>query len=335
MLHVTSTRLTAAIARASGLLLRTDNVRRRRDRLEGSLPRARLRRASPSCPLLAGGASSASAASAGTTITASNGPFGTMLVRRLRQVRRVLAVPDHKRSAPQFWLHCNRHQTGPRNIDRLHRSIHRPERGVARIDDNGRTGRRPRVSQKLLGSVKRPGIGTQVTYAGHPLYLFDDKAGPVGGEGWFEPSLPPWHGEWYPVSAQGLPVAWAGMLAPSPIAGKTVVAAQLYDGNALHDFPVYSLSSDTASKSECNAACATAWPPLLTSGTPGVTAPLKTGNIGTLRRADGTIQVTYRGKPLYLYSLEGVIKNAGAGHAAGNGNAKKGPDGGTFSLVTP
>ena len=126
------------------------------------------------------------------------------------------------------------------------------------------------------------------------------------------------------------------MLAPSPIAGKTVVTAQLDDGNALHDFPVYSLSSDTATKSECNGACARTWLPLLTSGTPGVTAPLKTSELGTFKRADGTTQVTYRGKPLYLYSLEGVVtRAAGGGHAAGNGNGKAGPDGGSFSLVTP
>jgi len=39
------------------------------------------------------------------------------------------------------------------------------------------------VSQRLLGRVKRS-FGEQVTYAGHPLYLFDTMAGAVTGEGW-------------------------------------------------------------------------------------------------------------------------------------------------------
>jgi predicted lipoprotein with Yx(FWY)xxD motif len=194
----------------------------------------------------------------------------------------------------------------------------------------------PGVSQKLLGTVKRAGIGTQVTYAGHPLYLFDQKPGPVSGEGWFEPTVPPWHGVWYPISAQGLPVPWAGMVTLAPIAGKTVLTAQMYDGNALHDFPVYSLSSDSAGKSVCTSSCAATWPPLLTSGAPGLTKPLATSNFGTVKRPDGTVQVTYRGKPLYLYSLETVVKTgAGGGQAVGSGNGVKGPDGGTFSLVTP
>ena len=51
------------------------------------------------------------------------------------------------------------------------------------------------VSQSLLGRVRRT-FGEQVTYAGHPLYLFDTMAGSVSGEGWDEPGLPPWHGVW-------------------------------------------------------------------------------------------------------------------------------------------
>jgi len=31
------------------------------------------------------------------------------------------------------------------------------------------------VDAKLLGTVLRPGIGKQITYAGHPLYLFDPR----------------------------------------------------------------------------------------------------------------------------------------------------------------
>jgi len=333
MLHVTSTRLTAAMARASGLLLRSDKARRRRVRVERIAAACAVMAA---VPVLAGAASNASAASAGTKITTSSSPFGTMLVAGSGKYAGYSLYLITSDQPPSFGCRTTVIKLGPGASIACTGPANDQNAEWPALTTTGAPVAGPGVSQKLLGTVTRPGVGTQVTYAGHPLYLFDSKAGPVSGEGWFEPSLPPWHGVWYPVSAQGLPVPWAGMLTPSPIAGKTVLTAQLYDGNALHDFPVYSLSSDTASKSECNGACAATWPPLLTSGTPGVTAPLKASNLGTLKRADGTLQVTYRGKPLYLYSLEGVITHAsGGGHAAGNGNGKKGPDAGSFSLVTP
>ena len=63
------------------------------------------------------------------------------------------------------------------------------------------------VSQALLGRVYRKHVGWQVTYAGHPLYLFDEAPGQVTGEDWVEPGplLPPWHGIWWLISARGTP----------------------------------------------------------------------------------------------------------------------------------
>src|ERR1700722_6460141 len=63
----------------------------------------------------------------------------------------------------------------------------------------------PGVNPKLLGTVVRGGIGRQITYAGHPLYLFDPSSQPFApqGENFIETvkPLPPWHGYWYLVSA--------------------------------------------------------------------------------------------------------------------------------------
>ena len=42
----------------------------------------------------------------------------------------------------------------------------------------------PGVSARLLGTVYRKGVGTQITYRGYPLYLFDQMPGQVSGEGW-------------------------------------------------------------------------------------------------------------------------------------------------------
>ena len=63
---------------------------------------------------------------------------------------------------------------------------------------------------------------------------------------------------------------------------------------------LYVHAGDTATSSSCNGACATAWPPLaVASGQTAVLASGITGTLGTLTRADGTVQVTFDGLPLY------------------------------------
>ena len=55
---------------------------------------------------------------------------------------------------------------------------------------------------------------------------------------------------------------------------------------------------------KCTGSCVKEWPPLLvTAGSKPVAAPGVNGSLlGTVRRPDGKVQVTYRGMPLYLYS---------------------------------
>jgi predicted lipoprotein with Yx(FWY)xxD motif len=186
------------------------------------------------------------------------------------------------------------------------------------------------VKQNLLGTVFRSDLGTnQVTYGGHPLYLFDMSAGQITGEGWDEPGLPPWHGLWYLVSPKGTPVPWAGMLTTSTIGGKTVLAAQMETLAGWNAFPVYRYT-----KSECTGACALAWPPLLTAGIPGTSGQVKASGLGTRKIAGGLSQVTYNGQALYLDGDE--TPNLSSGHIVlvGNGNDQK-EAGGSFHLVTP
>jgi predicted lipoprotein with Yx(FWY)xxD motif len=65
---------------------------------------------------------------------------------------------------------------------------------------------------------------------------------------------------------------------------------------------LYLFQGDKGTTSNCNGACATAWPPATATGAPtggsGVTASL----LGTTTRSDGTTQVTYNGHPLYRFS---------------------------------
>jgi predicted lipoprotein with Yx(FWY)xxD motif len=73
---------------------------------------------------------------------------------------------------------------------------------------------------------------------------------------------------------------------------------------------LYWFAPDTPTKSVCNGSCAAYWPPVrgpLSAG-PGVR-----GQLGTIRRADGSIQETYNGHPLYTY-----VGDSGPGQAHGN-----------------
>jgi predicted lipoprotein with Yx(FWY)xxD motif len=54
-------------------------------------------------------------------------------------------------------------------------------------------------------------------------------------------------------------------------------------------------------KSKCEGACAEAWPPLTTEGEPEAMTGVKAAMLGTIKRSDGTTQVTYAGWPLYTF----------------------------------
>lgn len=65
---------------------------------------------------------------------------------------------------------------------------------------------------------------------------------------------------------------------------------------------LYLWEADTGTKSTCSGACAAAWPPALTAGAPTASGKAKAGDLGTTKRADGTVQVTYAGHPLYRFA---------------------------------
>ena len=63
---------------------------------------------------------------------------------------------------------------------------------------------------------------------------------------------------------------------------------------------LYTHKGDTATSSSCTGGCAAAWPPLtVAAGAKATAASGVHGTLGTLTRADGTVQVTYNGLPLY------------------------------------
>jgi len=78
-------------------------------------------------------------------------------------------------------------------------------------------------------------------------------------------------------------------------------------------FTLYDFHKDKGGKSACYGACASTWPPLTTSGAPHATSGAEASKLGTTRRSDGTMQVTYDGHPLYTY-----VADAKPGEAKGN-----------------
>jgi len=193
------------------------------------------------------------------------------------------------------------------------------------------------VTQKLLGTVNRAGLGEQVTYGGHPLYLFDQGAGQITGEGWDEPTLPPWHGLWYLVTPAAQPLAWPGTLTTLKVKNKTVLAALVLTGAGWTAAPLYSFSADTSSKSNCTASCSVAWPPALSSGRPALLNSVSSSKVGTIPSGNGGSQLTYGDKPLYFDANEGVGVTAAGFAMTGSGGGQKAPApaSGSFSLVAP
>ena len=74
------------------------------------------------------------------------------------------------------------------------------------------------------------------------------------------------------------------------------------DGKTLYIF-----TPDTGSASSCNDECAANWPPLTADAAGDVAAGEGvTGALGTITRADGSLQITLGGKPLYYFKGDQV-----------------------------
>lgn len=93
---------------------------------------------------------------------------------------------------------------------------------------------------------------------------------------------------------------------------KTAIGPVLADSKGL---TLYWYAKDTKMASACTGSCATAWPPL--TGKPEAAMGVRlVGKFGTIKRANGALQATYKGHPLYTYagdSAPGQTKGNGLG----------------------
>jgi len=202
----------------------------------------------------------------------------------------------------------------------------------------------PGVNPSLLGTVTRsdvPGMGPvqQVTYRGLPLYrfVFDETPGETEGANLFDPVTSP-PGTWYLVEpSRGRVAPGRAQLQPETVGAQTVLAASMDDDFSLNDsqhtsFPVYTSSMDSHAKSACEGTCALTWAPVLTSGLAQAAAGVDQHALGIVVRSDGTHQVTYNGKPLYLFYGDAYINGLPYGTARIDGDGASTPWG-TFSAV--
>jgi predicted lipoprotein with Yx(FWY)xxD motif len=99
--------------------------------------------------------------------------------------------------------------------------------------------------------------------------------------------------------------------APSNSAGAAVVSVGsasgvgqvLVDSNGM---TLYYFEKDKqgGSQSTCYGSCASVWPPQTSSGAPKASGGAEASKLGTIKRTDGTSQVTYAGWPLYTYTAD-------------------------------
>jgi predicted lipoprotein with Yx(FWY)xxD motif len=85
-------------------------------------------------------------------------------------------------------------------------------------------------------------------------------------------------------------------VADNPKLGQILVDSK---GNTVYYFLKDKQGGSTSS---CSGACAGVWPPVASSGSPTAQKGADASKLGTIKRSDGSTQVTYNGWPLYTYT---------------------------------
>ena len=98
--------------------------------------------------------------------------------------------------------------------------------------------------------------------------------------------------------------ASTGDAAASKPAGAMVKVVSSRYGKVVADSKgeaLYLFTKDGRGRSQCYGTCAKAWPPFLSKGKPRAGKGINASGLGTRKRSDGKLQVTYKGQPLYYY----------------------------------
>jgi predicted lipoprotein with Yx(FWY)xxD motif len=110
------------------------------------------------------------------------------------------------------------------------------------------------------------------------------------------------------LAASAVAAATAAALAlaggSATTSGASVKIANSSLGRILVDsksITLYDFVKDKGTTSVCYGACAALWPPLLTKGKPVAGPGVRASLLGTTKRKDGKLEVTYAGHPLYYF----------------------------------
>jgi len=153
----------------------------------------------------------------------------------------------------------------------------------------------PGLDPADFGTITRADGTNQTTYKGWPLYYFvnDKAAGDTNGEGvkdvWYVMRIP-----FYTVM----------------LANKEGIGPYLVDANGM---TLYYFKKDTVGVSNCSGGCLQNWPAFYAEQII-VPSTINMADFGTITRADGTKQTTYKGWPLYYF-----FKDANRGDTNGQG----------------
>ncbi len=139
----------------------------------------------------------------------------------------------------------------------------------------------PGLNPSDFGVITRDDGSKQITYKGWPLYYFfqDKKPGDINGEGK--------KGVWFVAKPD-----YTVMVAVKEGLGMYLVTP---DGMTLYFF-----KNDTPGNSTCYGMCAENWPPYAPSSLV-IPSTLNLTDFQFIQRNDGTIQLVYKGHPLYLW----------------------------------
>lgn len=102
----------------------------------------------------------------------------------------------------------------------------------------------------------------------------------------------------------------AALAAAASGAGTVRAAANSSLGTTIvvdsNGFTLYHLTSEKKGSIDCTGGCRRIWPPLLVTGQtkPVAGAGLVAAKLGTIKRPDGGVQLTYNGYALYLYAAD-------------------------------
>ncbi|HUX50359.1 MAG TPA: hypothetical protein VMW73_06145 [Spirochaetia bacterium] len=144
-----------------------------------------------------------------------------------------------------------------------------------------------------FGTITRADGTQQTTYQGWPLYYFakDAQPGDMNGQNF--------HGIWFVETVPSYTV----MVATSATLGN-----YLTDSNGM---ALYYFTKDSPNTSVCEGKCLQLWPAFYSANLV-VPASLNASDFGTITRADGTPQTTYKGYPLYYW-----VKDTARGQTTG------------------